>query len=521
MNIADRRIMNELASIQKDRIPGIEVKIDGMRLWHFVMRGPKDSVFYNGRYHGNLHIPENYPNEPPIVIFDTENGRYKPKHFLCLFGHNKWSASYTLKSVLISIRQNFIGPAIFGEGVIAVPDKPTCIKNAEESLNGECPFCGKYKELEFLEDTTEIPKTDQIKLEPVPAKESENVKNVKNEEVKIEIEKPAEKIEEQKSVSLNYSENSKENVKKEDENSKKEEEKKDVEIEPERPKEMGEWWYEVRAAALMELNDELQEVWENQEMYKTCKILRLVSIYLEIFLMQIAYSPLTIINYHIYSILVLLASIGILIALITQNEIGGGCFAAIVIHYISLVPVFVNKIYFIIIMIDSKYRQPNMCIMGLDAIGQIIYFWTGLSVLIYTVYDGESLKLGTAFLVMFFCAQIIRYLERGIKYAVLSLMIAPFIFEWIFRLTCCKPWKGVDALDIAPGTIQNVDKCVICLSELGKDDKLIGLTCHPNHIFHQTCIVEWIKKKQECPYCKKLVNTDSHPLFVQESAVSQ
>lgn len=45
-----------------------------------------------------------------------------------------------------------------------------------------------------------------------------------------------------------------------------------------------------------------------------------------------------------------------------------------------------------------------------------------------------------------------------------------------------------------------IEFCTICQSNTEKTDEIIKTEC--NHMFHETCITEWIKYKAECPICK-------------------
>lgn len=45
--------------------------------------------------------------------------------------------------------------------------------------------------------------------------------------------------------------------------------------------------------------------------------------------------------------------------------------------------------------------------------------------------------------------------------------------------------------------------CAICLSDFEAAEEVCQLRCHELHIFHKKCIVQWLKKKNECPVCRQ------------------
>ena len=45
----------------------------------------------------------------------------------------------------------------------------------------------------------------------------------------------------------------------------------------------------------------------------------------------------------------------------------------------------------------------------------------------------------------------------------------------------------------------NETKCIICYSNFEHNNE-VSLPC--GHAFHSDCILTWISKKMECPYCK-------------------
>jgi len=44
---------------------------DDLFEWHFTIRGPKDTEFDGGIYHGRILLPAEFPYRPPDIIFLT------------------------------------------------------------------------------------------------------------------------------------------------------------------------------------------------------------------------------------------------------------------------------------------------------------------------------------------------------------------------------------------------------------------------------------------------------------------
>ena len=47
---------------------------------------------------------------------------------------------------------------------------------------------------------------------------------------------------------------------------------------------------------------------------------------------------------------------------------------------------------------------------------------------------------------------------------------------------------------------ENDEKCSICLSKIGPNDDKKELNC--GHIYHKTCVHNWIRQKRNCPNCR-------------------
>jgi ubiquitin-conjugating enzyme E2 J2 len=81
-----KRLQKELVAIKKNPVEGISAAPNDANLleWHYVIEGPKDSVYAGGYYHGLLRFPKEYPFKPPSIFMLTRNGRFKQNTRLCL-----------------------------------------------------------------------------------------------------------------------------------------------------------------------------------------------------------------------------------------------------------------------------------------------------------------------------------------------------------------------------------------------------------------------------------------------------
>lgn len=52
--------------------------------WHFTLRGPRDTEFEGGVYHGRILLPSDYPFKPPNIMLLTPNGRFEVRKKICL-----------------------------------------------------------------------------------------------------------------------------------------------------------------------------------------------------------------------------------------------------------------------------------------------------------------------------------------------------------------------------------------------------------------------------------------------------
>uniref|UniRef100_A0A7N8X3K0 Ubiquitin-conjugating enzyme E2 J1 n=1 Tax=Mastacembelus armatus TaxID=205130 RepID=A0A7N8X3K0_9TELE len=118
---------------------------DNLFEWHFSVRGPPDSDFDGGVYHGRIVLPPEYPMKPPSIILLTPNGRFEVGKKICLSisGHHPetWQPSWSIRTALIAI----IGfMPTKGEGAIGsldyTPEERRAL--AKKSQDFCCDTCG-------------------------------------------------------------------------------------------------------------------------------------------------------------------------------------------------------------------------------------------------------------------------------------------------------------------------------------------------------------------------------------------
>ena len=112
--------------------------------WHFTIRGPADSEFAGGVYHGRILLPPEYPFKPPNIVFLTPSGRFETNTKVCLSfsAHHPelWQPAWGIRLILEALISFLPTPA---DGAIGALDwtKEERQKLAKESVKFHCPAC--------------------------------------------------------------------------------------------------------------------------------------------------------------------------------------------------------------------------------------------------------------------------------------------------------------------------------------------------------------------------------------------
>uniref|UniRef100_A0A7S3QXX8 UBC core domain-containing protein n=2 Tax=Dunaliella tertiolecta TaxID=3047 RepID=A0A7S3QXX8_DUNTE len=108
-NKAVKRILQEIKEVQEDASGDFlaEALETDIFEWHFVIKGPPDTEFEGGIYHGRILLPAEYPFKPPAFMMLTPQGRFEPGVKLCLSmsSHHPeaWQPSWSVRTAIVAL----------------------------------------------------------------------------------------------------------------------------------------------------------------------------------------------------------------------------------------------------------------------------------------------------------------------------------------------------------------------------------------------------------------------------------
>lgn len=122
---------------------------DNLFEWHFTLRGPPNSDYEGGIYHGRITLPPDYPMKPPSIILLTPNGRFETNKKICLsisgYHPESWQPSWSIRTALLAI----IGfMPTHGNGALGSLDYTSEERQqlAKRSQKFKCSECGPIKD---------------------------------------------------------------------------------------------------------------------------------------------------------------------------------------------------------------------------------------------------------------------------------------------------------------------------------------------------------------------------------------
>ncbi|KAJ2850867.1 Ubiquitin-conjugating enzyme E2 6 [Coemansia brasiliensis] len=103
---AFKRLKKEYMAMVKTPTPFITAKPLEMNIleWHYVVRGPPDTPYEGGEYHGKLKFPSDYPYKPPAIQMITPSGRFQTNTNICMsmsnFHPDTWNPAWSVSTIL-------------------------------------------------------------------------------------------------------------------------------------------------------------------------------------------------------------------------------------------------------------------------------------------------------------------------------------------------------------------------------------------------------------------------------------
>ncbi|XP_023348856.1 ubiquitin-conjugating enzyme E2 J2 [Eurytemora carolleeae] len=103
------RLKMDYMRLKKDPVPYIvaEPLPSNLLEWHYIVKGPGDSPYEGGQYHGKLVFPAEFPFKPPSIYMITPNGRFKTDTRLCLsisdYHPDTWNPAWSVSTILTGL----------------------------------------------------------------------------------------------------------------------------------------------------------------------------------------------------------------------------------------------------------------------------------------------------------------------------------------------------------------------------------------------------------------------------------
>jgi len=102
-------LRKDYTRIMRDPVPFITAAPHPANIleWHYVVRGPPNTPYAGGVYHGKLVFPAQFPFKPPSIYMLTPNGRFHVNSRLCLsisdFHPDTWNPAWSVSTILTGL----------------------------------------------------------------------------------------------------------------------------------------------------------------------------------------------------------------------------------------------------------------------------------------------------------------------------------------------------------------------------------------------------------------------------------
>lgn len=81
--------------------------INSIDFRHYVVKGPENTPYEGGYYHGKIIFPGDFPFKPPSIYMSTPNGRFCVNARLCLsisdYHPETWNPAWNVSTILTGL----------------------------------------------------------------------------------------------------------------------------------------------------------------------------------------------------------------------------------------------------------------------------------------------------------------------------------------------------------------------------------------------------------------------------------
>ncbi|WWD21265.1 hypothetical protein CI109_105749 [Kwoniella shandongensis] len=107
--------------------------------WHFIIRGPPDTPYEGGEYHGLIWFPSDYPFKPPDVKMFTPSGRFEIGHKICMsmtsYHPSSWNAAWSVATILTGLLSFMLSDEITAGAVKTTDEQKRALAKQSHTFN--------------------------------------------------------------------------------------------------------------------------------------------------------------------------------------------------------------------------------------------------------------------------------------------------------------------------------------------------------------------------------------------------
>ncbi|KAF8045153.1 hypothetical protein N665_5535s0002 [Sinapis alba] len=206
-NPAVKRILQEVKEMQanpSDDFMSLPLE-ENIFEWQFAIRGPSETEFEGGIYHGRIQLPSDYPFKPPSFLLLTPSGRFETNTKICLSISNyhpeHWQPSWSVRTALVALIAFMPSNPSGAIGSVDYPKEERCalaIKSRESPPKYGSPERQKVIDEihQYMLSKTPSPKPNPQECNKTSSADSDSQSQIKPQDTEAAISEPVTAVEE-------------------------------------------------------------------------------------------------------------------------------------------------------------------------------------------------------------------------------------------------------------------------------------------------------------------------------------